>query len=175
MSALSILRAVALAAVASLLLFAPPARAEWRKATSEHFVIFGDTSEGSLRNYAQKVERFDRVLRTWFPPRDPDVIPPRLTIYLADGRADMLKVWPDMPESVGGFYTAGEERIFAVTGGTGPENDHTLFHEYGHHYMYQNLNGAFPGWNGAFPDRPSRNGPCPDRPSKGFKKALKSS
>jgi len=146
MSALSILRAMALAAVASLLLFAPPARAEWRKATSEHFVIYGNTSEGSLRNYAQKVERFDRVLRTWFPPRDPDVIPPRLTIYLADGRADMLKVWPDMPESVGGFYTAGEERIFAVTGGTGPENDHTLFHEYGHHYMYQNLNGAFPGW-----------------------------
>ena len=125
---------------------ATPARAEWRKATSEHFVIYGDVSEGGLRNYAQKVERFDRLLRTWFPPRDPDVIPPRLAIYLANGRTEMLKIWPDMPENVGGFYTPGEERIFAVTGGTGVENDHTLFHEYGHHYMYQNLTGAFPGW-----------------------------
>lgn len=146
MSASMFLKTVAMAVVASILLFAAPARAEWRKATSEHFVIYGDVSEGSLRNYAQKVERFDRLLRTWFPPRDPNVIPPRLTIYLAKGRTDMLKVWPDMPENVGGFYTPGEERIFAVTGGTGVENDHTLFHEYGHHYMYQNLVGAFPGW-----------------------------
>lgn len=145
MNALTILKTVAMAAAASILLFAAPAHAEWRKATTEHFVIYGDVSESGLRNYAQKVERFDRLLRTWFPP-DPNVIAPRLTIYLADGRPDMLKVWPDMPENVGGFYTPGEERIFAVTGGTGAENDHTLFHEYGHHYMQQNLTGAYPGW-----------------------------
>lgn len=146
MRALTILKAVAMAAIASIMLVAAPAHAEWRKATTEHFVIYGDVSEGGLRNYAQKVERFDRLLRAWFPPGQPDVIPPRLTIYLANGRGDMLKVWPDMPDNVGGFYTSGEERIFAVTGGTGADNDHTLFHEYGHHYMHQNLTGAYPGW-----------------------------
>lgn len=146
MSVLTILKAVAMAAVASFLLLAAPAHAEWRKATSEHFVIYGDVSESSLRNYARKVERFDQLLRTWFPPRDPGLLVPRLTIYLANGRADMRKVWPDMPDNVGGFYTPGEERIFAVTGGTGAENDQTLFHEYGHHYMQQNLTGAYPGW-----------------------------
>lgn len=146
MRILTILKTVVLAMTALVVLAASPARAEWLRAETEHFVIYGDTSEGALRNYAQKVERFDRLLRTWFPPRDPNLIVPRLLIYLADGRADMLKVWPDMPENVGGFYTAGEERIFAVTGGTGSANDHTLFHEYGHHYMQQNLTGAYPGW-----------------------------
>lgn len=146
MRALTILKTMAMAAVASILLFAPSAHAEWRKATSEHFVIYGDVSESGLRNYAQKVERFDQMLRIWFPPHDPNLITPRLTIYLANGRTDMRKIWPDMPDNVGGFYTPGEERIFAVTGGTGADNDQTLFHEYGHHYMQQNMTGAYPGW-----------------------------
>lgn len=143
---MKVLRAVALLAATCVMLAAAPAQAQWRKATSEHFVVYGDTSEGALRNYTQKVERFDHLLRTWFRPRDSDLIAPRLPIYLADGRAEMLKIWPDMPANVGGFYTPGEERIFAVTGGTGPDNDHTLFHEYAHHYMQQNLTGAYPGW-----------------------------
>lgn len=142
----AILKAVLLAVVALTVFAAAPARAEWRSATSEHFVVYGDVSEGALRNYVQKVERFDRLLRTWFPPRDPGLIAPRLAIYLADGRQDMAKIWPDIPASVGGFYTPGEERIFAVTGGTGSDNDSTLFHEYAHHYMQQNMTGAYPGW-----------------------------
>lgn len=125
---------------------ASPAHAEWLKAETDHFVIIGDTSEGAIRNYARKVERFDALLRLWWPPRGEDIIPPKLTIYLADGRDDMRKIWPTIPSRVGGFYTAGGERIFAVTGGSGAENDHTLFHEYGHHYMYQNMPGAYPGW-----------------------------
>jgi tetratricopeptide (TPR) repeat protein len=139
-------RTIVLLVMGLSLFAAAPAKAEWRSATSEHFIVYGDVSEGALRNYVQKVERFDRLLRTWFPPRDPDLIAPRLAIYLADGRQDMLKIWPDMPASVGGFYTPGEERIFAVTGGTGSDNDRTLFHEYAHHYMQQNLTGAYPGW-----------------------------
>lgn len=146
MSFFNLLRTAALAVAALVAFGAAPAHAEWRKATTEHFVIYGDASEGALRNYAQKVERFDHLLRTWFPPRDPSLIAPRLPIYLADGRDDMMRIWPDIPANVGGFYTPGEERIFAVTGGSGPDNDRTLFHEYAHHYMNQNLTGAYPGW-----------------------------
>ncbi|RZJ02731.1 MAG: DUF1570 domain-containing protein [Brevundimonas sp.] len=146
MRALTVLKTVAMAAVAFIMLAGAPAHAEWRKATSEHFIIYGDVSESRLRTYTQKVERFDQLLRIWFPPRDTTLITPRLAIYLADGTPDMRKVWPDIPDNVGGFYTPGEERIFAVTGGTGAENDQTLFHEYGHHYMQQNLTGAYPGW-----------------------------
>lgn len=146
MKILTMLKTAVLAVFALTAFTATPARAEWRKAVSEHFIIYGDVSEGTLQNYTRKVERFDQLLRTWFPPGNPDIIPPRLTIYLADRRADMQEVWPDIPSNVDGFYTPGEERIFAVTGGTGADSDNTLFHEYGHHYMYQNLPGAFPGW-----------------------------
>lgn len=126
--------------------FAGPARADWLKAESEHFIVYGNTSESTIRNYTRKVERFDSLLRIWFPPRSEAVKAAKLTIYLADGRDEMRKIVPSLPANVGGFYTAGEERIFAVTGGSGAENDHILFHEYAHHFMYQYLPGAYPGW-----------------------------
>ncbi len=136
---------VVFAVLALFFVAVSPARAEWRKAQSPHFIVYGDIGEGDLRTYVQKVERFDALLRLWFPVQSDIDVPP-LTIYLAEGRADMLKVWPDMPEGIGGFYARSDERIFAVTGGRGRENDHTLFHEYGHHYMNQYMTGAYPGW-----------------------------
>jgi tetratricopeptide (TPR) repeat protein len=132
-------------AVALVGLATTPARAEWLKAESPHFVVYGDVGEGDLRNYVRKVERFDALLRLWFPVQT-DIEAPKLSIYLADGSKDMRKIWPDIPSNVGGFYTPGEERIFAVTGGRGAENDQTLFHEYCHHFMQQYLTAAYPGW-----------------------------
>lgn len=128
-----------------MLTFASSASAEWLKAESEHFVVYGDTSSGALRSYTQKVERFDRLLRLYFPVQS-DVQAPKLPIYLADGLEDMRKVWPDIPSNVGGFYTPNVERIFAVTGGQGSANDRTLFHEYAHHFMHQYFQAAYPGW-----------------------------
>lgn len=135
----------AVAVLTSSMCATAPARADWLKAESEHFVVYGDTSEGAIREYTRKVERFDGIIRVFFPVRSDIDVPP-LAIYLADGRADMRKVWPDIPENVGGFYTPGNERIFAVTGGRGSDNDHTLFHEYAHHFMRQYLPGAYPSW-----------------------------
>lgn len=136
---------IAAATLALTLCGAGSAHAEWLKAESEHFIVYGDTSEAAIRNYTRKVERFDGLLRIWFPTKS-EIQAPKLAIYLADGREDMRKIWPTISPNVGGFYTPGEERIFAVTGGSGAENDHTLFHEYGHHFMYQYMPGAYPGW-----------------------------
>ncbi len=142
----SILKSTAaILTAAAALLCCGAARAEWLKAESEHFVVYGDTSEGALREYVRKVERFDGIIRVFFPVQS-DVDYPPLAIYLADGRRDMRKIWPDIPQNVGGFYTPGAERIFAVTGGRGSDNDHTLFHEYAHHFMHQHLPGSYPGW-----------------------------
>lgn len=137
--------AAACAMIIGALCFGTAAQAEWLKAESEHFVVYGDTSEGAIREYTRKVERFDSIIRVFFPVESQIIVPP-LAIYLADGRDDMRKIWPDIPENVGGFYTPGSERVFAVTGGRGRDNDHTLFHEYAHHFMHQYLTGAYPGW-----------------------------
>lgn len=140
-----LVRAVGAAVLAVTLCIAAPARADWLKAESPHFTVYGDTSEGALRDYVRKVERFDSVLRLYFPIQS-DIAHPPLSIYLAEGRSEMRQIWPDMPERVGGFYTSSTARIFAVSGASGGTDDNTLFHEYAHHFMKQNFAAAYPAW-----------------------------
>lgn len=128
----------------TLLAMASPARAEWLKGESEHFIVYGDTSERGMTRYVQKLERFDQVLRLYLP-RQSDFIAPRLPVYLVRSNADMREVWPDIPGSVGGFYARGEERIFAMASDDG-EGDSVLLHEYAHHYMFQNFTAPYPAW-----------------------------
>jgi len=136
----------ALLAVAALSLFAAgPARAEWRKAETEHFVIYGDVSERILRTYATKIERFDALLRTYYPIQS-DVQIPKLEIYLADGARDMRRILPDGSEGIAGFYSADTGRIYTVTNISNPEALSTLFHEYAHHFMFQMSAEAYPSW-----------------------------
>ncbi len=133
-------------ALAALIAFASPARAEWLRAETEHFVIVGDTSRGEISEYARKVERFDALLRMFLPPANDDVIPPKLWIFLADGRDDLEAISPTVGKGVAGFYSRTDDRIFAVVDRQSSMGDTTLFHEYGHHFMFQYHNKAYPGW-----------------------------
>lgn len=98
-------RGAALAVASALGSFAAsPALAEWLRAETDHFIVYGDTSEGSLRRYAQKVERFDALLRTYYPiPTDHEI--PKLEIFMADGRRDMNRMSPGISEGVAGYYS----------------------------------------------------------------------
>ena len=55
----------------SMLLAAAPAQAAWRRAESTHFTIYSEASAEDLRAVAEKLERFDGLLRrlTPVPPR----------------------------------------------------------------------------------------------------------
>lgn len=145
MRVLNGLRALGLAMAASLLI-AAPARADWLKAETEHFIIHGDMGEGELREYARKVERFHAMMERFMPPKRADIVAPKLAIYVTDGPSEMRRIWPDMPGTVGGFYTRGYEGIYAVADQRRGDGDTTLFHEYAHHYMFQHQNEAYPGW-----------------------------
>lgn len=134
-----------LAAIAVFLGWASSAHAEWLKAETKHFIIYGDTSEREMRAYAEKVERFDSFLRTYYPAQSEYEIP-RLEIYLANGRRDMLRAEPRIGPSVGGFYSPNSGRIHAVVNTESSRGDLTLFHEYGHHFMYQMMTNAYPSW-----------------------------
>ncbi len=133
-------------ALAGLLAIVSPAHAEWLRAETEHFVIQGDVSRREISEYARKVERFDAMLRLALPPPTDDIIAPKLWIYLADGRDDMEAVWPAIGKGVAGFYSRSDDRIYAVVNRGSSDGDNTLFHEYGHHYMFQYHNSAYPGW-----------------------------
>lgn len=145
MSALTILRTLVATGVACLLLLpAAPARAEWLKAESERFIVYGDGNPRQLIAFTEKLETFDRLLR-WKMGLPIDEAPPRkLPIYLVDP-GGLRRVSPGIGESVAGFYTAREEDIFAVAirGGMG---DDVLLHEYAHHFMMQNVPFGYPAW-----------------------------
>jgi Flp pilus assembly protein TadD len=140
----NLLKAVALTIGAALLFTAAPARAEWLKAESERFIVYGDGNERELIALTRKLETFDRVLR-WRMGLDPDVVPYRkLPIYLVEP-SGLRRIRPGIGGNVAGFYAAREEDIFAVAlrGGMG---DDTLLHEYAHHFMMQNFSDSYPAW-----------------------------
>lgn len=133
-------------AIAVLLAVAvAPAQAEWRRGESRHFIVYGNVSEGAMRSYVRKVERFDSVLRLSSPQQNGDDAP-KLEIFLADGIDDLRAINPSIGSTIGGFYSATNERIFAVVDLKRSEDDQTLFHEYAHHFMLANMPGAYPAW-----------------------------
>lgn len=121
------------------------ASAEWLRAETQHFIIYGDTNERTLRNYAQKVQRFDSFLRTYYPIQSEYEIP-KLEVYLADGRRDMLRAEPSIGASVAGFYSPNSGRIHAVVDTDSVSGTLVLFHEYAHHFMFQMKADAYPSW-----------------------------
>lgn len=145
MRILTILRTAVLAVAALTVFAAAPARAEWRRAETAHFILYGDVSERTLRTYATKIERFDALLRTYYPIQS-DVQIPKLEIYLADGARDMRRILPDGSEGIAGFYSPDAGRIYTVTNISNPEALSTLFHEYAHHFMFQMSAVAYPSW-----------------------------
>lgn len=146
MSISTILKTVAMTVVAMLVLaVAGPAKADWRRAETAHFIVYGDTSEGDIRAFAERIERFDALLRAYYPIEVEYQIP-KLEIYLARGRPDMNRVYPGIGGSVAGFYDSNNGRIYAVVNTTIGSGDGVLFHEYAHHFMFQMRANAYPSW-----------------------------
>jgi len=133
------------AAIALGSLAASPALAEWRRAETEHFIVYGDASEGSLRRYAQKVERFDALLRTYYPIQTDHEIP-KLEIFMAEGRRGMNRMSPGISAGVAGYYSPNSGRIYTVVDMRSSMGDVVVFHEYAHHFMFQMKANAYPSW-----------------------------
>ena len=68
--------------VALALLWPAAASAEWRKAESEHFIVYGDVPEQGLRGFAQNLERFDQLLRMVTNVRTPPT-GRKLTVFVS--------------------------------------------------------------------------------------------
>ena len=59
----SFVRALAL----PMVLAATPASAEWREASSDHFIVYADASESWMRDYSEHLERFASALQRLQP------------------------------------------------------------------------------------------------------------
>jgi len=133
-----------IALVLALLTLAPSAAwADWRKAESEHFVVYSDGSERSLRDYTAKLERFHSLLRARLGgPAVNDLR--KLPVYLVGDARALRIAQPQLPNGIDGYYMASENDIFAIL--VRGQSDDLLLHEYTHHFMANAGQGRLPGW-----------------------------
>ena len=139
-------------AFAALVLSAP-ASAEWHRANSEHFIIYANEPADELRTFVDRLERFDRTVRSVRKMSDPPLTDAgRVTIFMVPTEASIQRLCDC--GNVAGFYRtrasgsvafvpkkAGLTRdIFEV------DADAIFFHEYAHHLQLQGADVALPPW-----------------------------
>ena len=130
---------------AALIAAASPAQAEWRRAESERFIVYGEARAGALTEFAQKLETFDRVLRMFMGLPMAEAPPRKLPIYVVRNHDALRLVNPELGTQFIGFYIPTEEDIFAMAWRQGGK-DSILLHEYGHHFMLQHFPYGYPAW-----------------------------
>lgn len=127
-----------------LLAAAAPAQAEWRRAESPNFVLYGDLSAPEMRERILLLEDFDRLLRMLAAGEEAPS--PKLHVYIVGGIDDLRIIRP-VADGIAGYYLATSDGIAAfVDRRAERQGDETLLHEYTHHFMRQHMRSAFPSW-----------------------------
>lgn len=124
------------------------ARAEWREATTPHFLIYSQGSEKSLRQRAERIEALNYLMLRANGIQD-DPHPYRVRVYVVGSLADVHRMMDKPRDTVVGFYrprTEGPVAFIPEGDGNGLAPQIVLFHEYAHHFMLQNFPVAYPPW-----------------------------
>lgn len=133
------------------------AEAKWREASTRHFVIYSEQSERDLREFADQLERLDRALRVQLRRPDPERSPSsRLTIYVLPNQArlqDFLGFsgvagiyMPRASGSVSFTHRDRERPRGRSQQQRGLDPRVVLFHEYTHHFLFNNFDFGAPLW-----------------------------
>lgn len=137
-----------------LSLFAAPALAEWREASSKHFLVYSEGSAQSLQEFATKLEKFDKAMRLRLGFPDEDLGPGnRVRVFVVDNMAAVQRLGRARGSGIAGFYSGragGSIAVVPRSNGAGGRNDldpaTILLHEYSHHMMLQSASAAYPAW-----------------------------
>jgi len=139
-------------AMAAALVATTPAHAEWRRAESEHFIVYG-RSDRAVREYASMLEDFDALLRRLHGRPKDETTPIKLPVYLVADLNQLRRVVPEARENTQGIYIPAPTEVFAIAvrGGASDEfdttrGDDTVMHEYVHHFMLRYYPSAYPAW-----------------------------
>lgn len=125
------------------------ADAAWLQAKSRHFTIYSESNEVKLRDFAEKLEKFDCLLRRVTGIDDPQAGSP-VHVYLLSNDAKVKAIARN--PHLSGFYTTSDRFAFAVlgrgqkTGQFDAGAEEILFHEYSHHFMLHHFPAAYPAW-----------------------------
>ena len=151
-------RLIKLAWLALLACLPAAARAEWKEATTNNFIVYSEGGEAQLREFAAKLEKFNYVLRAYHSVTAPPS-PIRLKVYLFPNVAAVGKMAGG--DGVAGYYISRARGLMMVgsrnrpQGAVNPRNgpdyvdidsESILLHEYTHHFMYQYFPATYPTW-----------------------------
>lgn len=142
-----------LLAFLALLLAPATASAEWHEASSAHFRIYSEGSAEAVRALAERLERFDKGMHVLngLPQRERRLAG-RVTIFVLSDADDVRRLARGR-SGIRGFYISRAQGPVAFTprrtADSGPydfDAETILLHEYAHHFMRLNYQGAFPAW-----------------------------
>jgi tetratricopeptide (TPR) repeat protein len=134
-----------------LLSISLPSHAKWIEVSSRHFVVYSEAKPERVREFAERLERFDQTMRFVHRQPDPELGPAnRLTVYVLSGQDQVAKL--ARSNSVAGFYVARAGTSLAIVSedfdGTRAGAEVLLFHEYAHHFLNSNFSIGWPVWLG---------------------------
>lgn len=132
---------------------ATPAAAAWMRAETAHFVVYSDDSEDAVRRAAVNLETFDGVLRRFHATAEQDGAGSnKLTVFVVDNVDAVQRLCGRCPD-VYGFYSGRASGSVAFTPRRSGMNERTglgaqtvLYHEYAHHFLFENYAMAYPAW-----------------------------
>lgn len=137
--------------VALLATTASAAGATWRTASSTNFTVYTESSEASARALAEKLEKFQAVLRVMSRVKArPNAVPIR--VFMMPSQDAVKATMPFPNDGVAGYYDDDIRGSYTVMPRMSiGEDDGTfaqivLFHELTHQYMFHNAPGAYPTW-----------------------------
>ena len=142
---------VTFAAVLITLLFSTSVQAKWQEASSDHFLIYADTSESKLSEFAANLERFHHAMALAMALQLDTPSPSnRVTIYVVGNAARVRKLADD--RFAAGFYVPLAGRSLAVIPDVASNSRDTpfatvvLLHEYAHHLLLGAVGLPLPRW-----------------------------
>jgi hypothetical protein len=125
------------------------AHAGWREASTDSYLIYSDSSREQLVSFAERVEKFDHVLRVMTGVQSPPS-PVKLRIYLVPDAATVENL--SGVKSAAGYYRPVVRSGIALVSSEHGYSEFSLrgevilFHEYCHHFMAQYSHTSYPAW-----------------------------
>jgi tetratricopeptide (TPR) repeat protein len=135
----------------ALPLVATAANAEWREASSDHFVVYSEQDESIVRRFSERLERFHAAMAHVHAKQQAKPSPSnRVTIFVVPSTTQVAKV-TDIRRAAGVYRAragASVAVIPEVRGGSTSRltGETVLYHEYAHHFMYGLTTRALPRW-----------------------------